>query len=241
MVAVFVHGVPDTHRVWDEVTSRLARRDVRTVSLPGFDAPVPEGFAAAKEDYVAWLIGELEAIGQPVDLVGHDWGALLVFRVVSLRGDLIRTWAAGGAPLDPDYVWHDAAQAWQTPEVGEQVMAMMTPEATAASLATRGLTPAQAQITASHIDDRMKDCILRLYRSAKTVGAEWTPDLARINTPGLLIYGAQDPFLDAPTLAPALASRTGADLLMLEGCGHWWESERPTEVAAALERHWASA
>ncbi|GHE49482.1 oxidoreductase [Camelimonas fluminis] len=240
MVAVFVHGVPDTCRVWDEVIPRLARKDARAVSLPGFDAPVPQGFEAAKEDYVAWLIGELEALGEPVDLVGHDWGALLVLRVVSLRGDLIRTWTAGGAPLDPDYVWHDAAQAWQTPELGEQVMAMMTPEATAASLATRGLTPAQAQTTASHIDARMQDCILRLYRSAKTVGAEWTPDLARINTPGLLIYGAQDPFLDSPRLAPALASRTGADLLMLEGCGHWWESERPAEVAGALQRHWAA-
>ena len=27
--------------------------------------------------------------------------------------------------LHPDYVWHDAAQAWQTPEVGEQAIAAM--------------------------------------------------------------------------------------------------------------------
>ena len=51
----------------------------------------------------------------PVDLVGHDWGSLLVQRVVSLRPDLIRTWACGNGPVDTEYVWHDMAQQWQTP------------------------------------------------------------------------------------------------------------------------------
>lgn len=240
MAAVFVHGVPDTHRVWNDVITRLERADVRAVSLPGFDAPIPAGFGGAKEDYVNWLIGELEAIGEPVDLVGHDWGGLLVLRVASLRGDLIRTWAAGGAPLDPDYAWHAAAQAWQTPEVGEQMMEAMTPEATTTALAAAGLTAAQAAAAAAHMDARMKDCILKLYRSAKNVGAEWSADLARIGKPGLLIYGAHDPYLDTSTMAPALAGRTGAKVLVLEGCGHWWECERPDEVVAALERHWAS-
>src|SRR5882757_9201102 len=95
MPAVFVHGVPDTHRLWDPLRARLARRDVTAASLPGFGVPVPDGFDATKEAYVGWLIAELGRIGVPVDLVGHDWGANLVQRVVSLRPDLIRTWAAG--------------------------------------------------------------------------------------------------------------------------------------------------
>jgi hypothetical protein len=28
-----------------------------------------------------------------------------------------------GAPLDREYVWHQAARAWQTPSLGEKVMA----------------------------------------------------------------------------------------------------------------------
>lgn len=241
MPVVFVHGVPDTHRVWDETIAHLSRRDVVALSLPGFDAPLPDGFDASKEAYVDWLIAQLEAIGEPVDLVGHDWGGLLVLRVASLRNDLIRTWTAGGAPLDPDYVWHDAAQAWQTPGLGEQVMAAMTPEATAAALASAGLTPAQAKGVGSHMDETMKACILKLYRSATTVGAQWSDGLAQINRPGLLIYGADDPYVDADRFAPALARRTKArQLLVLDGCGHWWESQRPAEVAAALEAHWST-
>lgn len=241
MTAVFVHGVPDTHRVWTPVLARLARRDVIALSLPGFGVPVPDGFAATKEAYAAWLIGEIEQLGEPVDIVGHDWGAILALRAVSLRGDLIRSWAAGGGPLDSEYVWHDTAQLWQTETVGEGVMQAMTEEAMAAALGEGGVPAEQAAEAARHIDDTMKDCILRLYRSAKTVGAEWEGDLARIEAPGLVIFGADDPYV-APRFAHRLAARTRARrTLILEGCGHWWECQRPDEVAEALEAHWRGA
>ena len=125
MPAVLVHGVPDTPMLWDGVRSHLSRDDVVAPQLPGFGVPVPVGFGATKEEYVDWLIGEIESIGVPVDLVGHDWGSILVQRVVSLRPELIRTWAAGDGPVDREYTWHDMAQMWQTPEVGEQIMAAM--------------------------------------------------------------------------------------------------------------------
>src|SRR2546426_8616256 len=105
MPAVLVHGVPDTHRLWDRMRGQLARRDVIAVSLPGFDAPVPAGFVPTKEAYVDWLVGAIERIGAPVDLVGHDWGSLLVQPVVSLRPDLGPTWALGGRPLDVGDGW----------------------------------------------------------------------------------------------------------------------------------------
>lgn len=35
MPAVFVHGVPDTSRVWHAVIARLPRQDVVTLALPG--------------------------------------------------------------------------------------------------------------------------------------------------------------------------------------------------------------
>lgn len=128
MPAVFVHGVPDTSRVWDALTSRLDRRDIVRLSLPGFACLAPDGFSATKEAYVDWLLGRLAALPKPIDLIGHDWGALLVVRAVSLRPALARSWAAGSAPLDAEYEWHQAARAWQTPEVGERVMEAMTPE-----------------------------------------------------------------------------------------------------------------
>ena len=121
MPAVFVHGVPDTHHEWDGLFPLLSRTDVVAPDLPGFGCPVPDGFDCTKEAYAAWIERELEALGEPVDLVGHDWGSLLVQYVGSTRPDLVRTWCVADGPVDTEYVWHETAQLWQTPEVGEQV------------------------------------------------------------------------------------------------------------------------
>src|SRR5215468_9856091 len=149
MPVVLVHGVPDTERVWGGVASRLQRKDVVRLSLPGFGCARPNGFSATKEAYVDWLLGELAALAGPIDVVGHDWGALLVVRVVSLRPNAVRTWAAGGAPLDREYVWHQAAQAWQTPGVGEKVMERLTPDVLRAALVNAGVPPGDAGTTAA--------------------------------------------------------------------------------------------
>src|SRR5947209_3852347 len=197
MPAVLVHGVPDTHRLWDKLHSHLSRRDVLAPRLPGFGVPVPPGFQPTKETYVQWLIEEVERAGQPVDLVGHDWGSLLVQRLVSLRPDLIRTWACGNGPADAEYVWHDIAQQWQTPGLGEQVMEAFTPDAMAEALAAAGVPAESARESAQHVDATMKDAILRLYRSAVRVGAEWQPDVEKVTRPALILWAKDDPYVAA--------------------------------------------
>ncbi len=103
MVKVFVHGVPETGAVWGDLLAALDERgvdDIAVLSPPGFGAPIPAGFACTAREYAAWLIGELEAIGEPVDLVGHDWGAGHTYAVAADRPDLLRTWlptAAGSS------------------------------------------------------------------------------------------------------------------------------------------------
>jgi pimeloyl-ACP methyl ester carboxylesterase len=239
MPAILVHGVPDTHRLWDGMRTNLTRRDILAVSLPGFDAPVPAGFLPTKEAYVDWLVGEIARVGEPVDLVGHDWGSLLVQRVVSIRPDLVRTWACGDGPVDVEYVWHDLAQQWQTPAVGEAVMEMMTEQALAEGLPAAGVPPHIAREVARHVDSTMKRCILGLYRSAVDVGAEWQPDVEKVTRPALVLWSRDDPYV-ASRFAERLAARVRGELVMFDGCGHWWPYERPAEAAAALERFWAA-
>ncbi len=237
MPAIFVHGVTDTHYLWDGVLSHLSRGDTQAVSLPGFGVDAPDGFGSTKEEYVGWLIGELEKIGEPVDLVGHDWGALLTERVVCLRPDLIRTWAAGGGALDEAYVWHPVAKMWQAPGLGEQVMQALTPDAMAQAYIAEGVPEELAQQFAARVDDRMKAAILRLYRSAVGVWKEWSPDVDGVERPGLVIWGKDDPF-GPMDLAQRMAKRTGAKFVAFEGCSHWWPVQRPKETAEALESFW---
>jgi pimeloyl-ACP methyl ester carboxylesterase len=237
MPVLLVHGVPDTDRVWHAVLPRLGRADVMTLQLPGFGAPVPAGFDSTKDAYAAWLVDQIVAQDGPVDLVGHDWGALLVIRAACLRPDRVRSWAAGAAPLDAEYVWHKAAQAWQTPEVGEKVMERLTAATLGDALTTAGVPAGDAREAAAHLDDTMKRCILRLYRSAIKVGAEWGPALAKLGAPGLVLWGELDPYA-APIWGERLAQRTGARFVSFPGCSHWWQLERPADVATLLTRHW---
>ena len=83
----------------------------------------------------------------------------------------------------------------------------------------------------------MKACIVTLYRSAVDVGREWTSDLARVSAPGLVLWGEKDPYA-ASRFGARLAERTRARFVSLPGCAHWWQLERPSEVAAELESFW---
>jgi pimeloyl-ACP methyl ester carboxylesterase len=236
MPAVLVHGVPDTSQEWDGVRAHLSRADVITPNLPGFASPVPAGFNATKEEYVAWLIGEIERVGEPVDLVGHDWGSLLVQRVVSTRPDLIRTWAAGAGTADRDYVWHELAQMWQTPGVGEQVMEGMTGDALVDALAEQ-LGREQAAQVAKHVDDTMKECVLKLYRSAAGGFDEWHDAVDAIDRPGVVFWGADDPYVTSD-FGERLAQRTHVKLVMFSDSGHWWPVTKSADVARELEILW---
>jgi len=239
MPAVFVHGVPDTERVWAPLTSRLARRDVVCLSLPGFGRPVPEGFGATKDAYVDWLLAELAALPPPIDLVAHDWGSLLAVRAVCVQPEIVRSWVGGAAPVDSEYEWHPTAQMWQTPGVGEALMEQITPDAMREGLVAVGVPDAYAAEAAGFVDARMKHCILTLYRSAVRVSAEWEGDLARITAPGLVLWGDDDPYAP-PRFGARLAERTGARFVSYPATSHWWQLQRPAEVAAELERFWAA-
>jgi pimeloyl-ACP methyl ester carboxylesterase len=241
MPAVLVHGVPDTGRMWNALRAELARTDVEVLALPGFGTPAPAGWTATKEEYAAWLEEQLVALGEPVDLVAHDWGAILAQRVASVRPDLIRTLACGSGPCDETYTWHAMAQAWQTPEVGEQIVEGMLglPRADLEAGLVAGGAPAPlAALQADALDAEMARCILALYRSAVTVGAEWQPAVdAMPRRPAVVFHGADDLYVER-IVAERLAARLDGELVVLDGCGHWWAWERAAEVAAALTELW---
>ncbi len=238
MPAFFVHGVPETERLWDGVRERLSRKDTIAVSLPGFGCDLPDGFGCTKEGYLDWLGGEVEKAGEPVDIVGHDWGALLTARLVQLRPDLVRTWAIGGAAIDEGYDWHPMAKMWQTPGMGEQVMAGMTADALATALANEGVPAEVARDVASRADERMKACILPLYRSAVTFMKDWHANVEKMKArPGLLIWGEKDPYMQIE-FAKRMAARSGARLVTVPG-SHWWPVQFPAESAAYLEEFWS--
>jgi pimeloyl-ACP methyl ester carboxylesterase len=243
---VFVHGNPETARIWDPLVDALGMDGLVALSPPGFGAPVPRGFGATSDEYVAWLGTELEALDAPVDLVGHDWGGGHVMRLACDRPDLLRSWCTDIAGcFAPDYVWHDLAQVWQTPEAGEKALddwRAMAASERAAGLESLGMTKDVALDVADAFDDTMARCILSLYRSAaQPAMAGWGERLPEAAArPGLVLIPTGDTFTGGEERARASAVRAGAKVEVLDGLGHWWMLQNPELGADALRRFWSA-
>jgi pimeloyl-ACP methyl ester carboxylesterase len=239
MPALFIHGNPDSASLWDRVRDNLDayHGELVAADLPGFAKPAPEGFERTKEGYVDWIVERLDELGGGVDLVGHDWGSLLVQRVASIRPDLLSSVACGGAAIDTEYEWHPLAQVWQTPGDGERYMEEeLTDEFGIAHLVENGVPPEDARRNV-WLKPYGKATILELYRSAVHIGKEWQPELERLEVPAMVIWGRNDPYVPL-MYGERLAERMNAELVVLE-CGHWWPFERPAETAQALLRLWS--
>ncbi|GAA4708005.1 alpha/beta fold hydrolase [Pseudonocardia yuanmonensis] len=244
MPIALAHGNPETSLVWGPLVRELVAHDTAEpvlLSPPGFGAPVPPGFGSTAEEYRAWLVGELERFGEPVDLVGHDWGAGHLYAVAATRPDLLRSWIADCAGIiHPDYVWHPAARTWQTPGEGETLVEQMVAMSGEDFVASDDVPADLAPQIAAHFDDEMGRSILAVYRSAaqpymRRLGERLA---AAPRVPSLIVHATADRYT-MPNLAPAVAERLGSELLELPGAGHWWMWDFPAEAAAAFTRFWA--
>ena len=244
MTLVLVHGNPETAALWGPLVDALGRDDVVRLSPPGFGSPLPDDFAATYLAYRDWLEGELERVDGPIDLVGHDWGGCHVMNVVMHRPELVRSWASDVLGLfDPDYVWHDLAQVWQTAGDGEQLVDTMMGgpvQDRAEQMHALGIPLDIAAEIAAAQGPEMARAILALYRSAaQPVLAEAGRSLpVAAARPGLSLLATEDHYVGSDELRRRAADRAGARTDVLEGLGHWWMVQDPARGAAALNSFW---
>ena len=244
MTLVLVHGNPETAALWGPLVDALGRDDVVRLSPPGFGSPLPDDFAATYLAYRDWLEGELERVDGPIDLVGHDWGGGHVVNVAMHRPDLLLSWTSDVVGMfDPDHVWHDLAQVWQTAGDGEQLVDTMmggTVQDRAEQMHALGIPLDIAAEIAAAQGPEMARAILALYRSAaQPVLAEAGRSLpVAAARPGLSLLATEDHYVGSDELRRRAADRAGARTDVLEGLGHWWMVQDPARGAAALNSFW---
>ncbi|NTY60567.1 alpha/beta fold hydrolase [Mycolicibacterium sphagni] len=246
MTVVLVHGNPETDAIWGPLVAELGRDDVVRLSPPGFGAPLPADFPMTYLAYRDWLEAELERFDAPVDLVGHDWGGGHVINLVMHRPELVRSWASDVLGiLHPDYVWHDMAQVWQTPDAGEELVEAMiggSVEDRVPQLTLLGIPEDVATELAVAQGPEMGRAILALYRSAtQPAMAEAGRSLPNAAArPGLSLLATEDTYVGSDDLRRDAAARAGARTEVLDGLGHWWMLQDPARGAQALSDFWAS-
>jgi pimeloyl-ACP methyl ester carboxylesterase len=246
VTAVLVHGLPETKELWSPLLDVL-QRDAVALALPGFGTARPEGFSGTKDAYAEWLRATLDEFDEPVDVVGHDVGALLTLRVASAFDVPLRSWTVDVADIfHPRFAWPERVRDLQTPGVGEQLLATTReapaedPQSTASRLTSAGVPPDLARRVGSAHDEVMSRSILDFYRSAvPNVAAGWWEEIAwPTRSRGLVLLLPDPPEVEAMSLE--VAERLGAETARLEDLNHCWMAEAPEVVAGVLERFWSS-
>lgn len=108
--SVLLHGFPESSASWTEVARPLAaaRRHVVVPNQRGYS---PDARPIGVEEYTIEkltgdVVGMIDALGRDsVDLIGHDWGAIVAWHVAVLHPDRVRSLTAVSLPHPGAFGW----------------------------------------------------------------------------------------------------------------------------------------
>lgn len=243
---VLIHGFPDTPRGWGDTRVALNAAGFRTI-VPYLRGYHPDTIVAGRS-YGGAEIGEdalrlLDALGlERAVLVGHDWGASVVYRAAAAAPERVVAICPVAIPhlrlleRSPALVWGGRhfitlrlpSGPWLTRRNDFAYLdVLMRRWAPGWSGPARETTLADVKRAFAH--PQVLDAALSYYRDVSP-GA----GLARISVPGLVVGGTNDivptelfsrsaEFFDAP-----------CEVLVAEGAGHWPHRERPEQFREHL-------
>lgn len=238
---VFVHGNPDTGSDWMPLLTRVAQfARVVAPDLPGF------GSADARRDgdytvasYGRFVGGVIEHYGLThVHVVGHDFGGPFAASWAADHPDRVASVSFLNTGVLTGYTWHRMARLWQTPVVGELVMATLTPRVSEKVLAREnpGLAWEWVQEIVGHLTPKKtRRAVLRLYRSVRE--GDMSVLAARLRPhdhDALVVFGDGDAYIPAELAHRQVEAIPRAEVHILPGVGHWCWLERTDEVAGHL-------
>lgn len=266
-VVLLLHGFPEGKESWEPQLEALAEAGYRAVApdLRGFGGTdAPKGLEAyAMPHLVADVEALISSLGEDrVDLVGHDWGALVGWPFVSRHPRLVRTWTslsiphptalarASGLDGNPN---PDPDQRQRSSYIGLFLKTGKAEEVLLEDDAQRlrafyRFGPDSDAIPSSVVDEWVRGferegrltAGLSYYRAnLKPAAYAAYPHVPEpILPPTLLIWGDADPALGRKAVLETEALMAGPyKLLVLEGAGHWLQFERSDEVSRAIVEH----
>jgi pimeloyl-ACP methyl ester carboxylesterase len=210
--------------------------------MPGFGrADKPAGFDYTVPGYARHLGGVLDALGvRRAHLVLHDFGGPWGLEWAAAHPDAFASLTLINTGVLLDYRWHYLARIWQTPAVGEVFMATTTRPGFRLLLKQgnpRGLPRAFVDRMYDDFDRGTRRAVLRLYRAARDVAGlarRQAEALRGHPRPTLVVWGTHDPYLSVTLAERQREVFPDAQIVVLEGSGHWPFADDPEGVARAV-------
>ncbi|GAA1478763.1 alpha/beta fold hydrolase [Nocardioides aestuarii] len=243
---VLLHGFPQRASSWDRVTPRLHAEGLRTLA-PDQRGYSPGARPPRRRDYTLdRLVADVEAlvtaVGRPVHLVGHDWGAAVAWLLAARRPDLVRSLVAVSVP-HPGAMVAAGRRQWR---LSWYMGLFLLPGVAERQLPSpRGLGALRA--------GGMTDEMLRTFRTEVVADGALPGALAwyraipltprglrheRVSVPTTMVWSDGDVAIARATAE--LAARwvdARYDLVVLPGVSHWIPDQAPAAVADAVLTH----
>ena len=235
---VFLHGFPESSRMWEPAMYELARAGRRCI------APDLYGLGDSGDDAPTTFEGVLEAFTEFMDeleldrvaLVVHDWGGFIGLAWACDHPDRVSALVISSTGFFSDGKWHGMADAIRGPD-GDAVVGALDRKGFKALLKSFGEAFDEDDISAYWApfadDGRGQRATLDFYRSMDFEKLEpWQGKLAEIGAPTLILWGADDPFAPLAGAKRLQSEIPGSKLVALDGVSHFVfdeDIERSTE------------
>jgi pimeloyl-ACP methyl ester carboxylesterase len=254
---LLLHGLGESSFTWHEIAPALAARfRVVALDLKGFGrSEKPDDGAYAADDQaalVARFLIERNLLG--VTLIGHSFGGTVALRTALAEGiagtGRIRRIAVIGAPALPRSTprYFDVVKA---PLVPDTLMKALSPEATARLLLGEAMGGRKALITEPMVEGyaapyRDPAAMTAFLATARAIVAEdGAEEIARryatLDQPTLIVWCRKDDIVPLKSGRRLKAAMPRAELVVLEGCHHLPQHERPRQLIRTLGKFLASS
>jgi esterase len=225
---VIAHGLYGSGRNWGVIARRLAdRRPVVAVDMRNHgDSPraPSQGYPDMADD----LAEVIEALGAPVDLLGHSMGGKATMQLALTRPELLRRIVV--ADIAPVAYDHDQTRHVQA--MARVDLARVTTRAEAdAALATTVSDPSLRAFFLQSLDLRHKPPQWKLNLSVleaempKIVG--WPGTQGQFDRPALFLSGGESSYVRPEYRETIRALFPKARFARIPGAGHWLHAEQP--------------
>lgn len=244
---VLLHGFPERSSTWDEVVPRLHAAGLRTFAMDqrGYSPGArPRGRRSYRMHHLAGDVAALiTAIGQPVHLVGHDWGAAVGWAVAGRFRPQVLTWTAVSVPHPAAFA---RAMKGRNQRRRSRYMAMFNlpvlPELMArtpggrfdVSMRKAGMSEAEvARFRREIVEYGALPHALGWYRALPTTRPGSTDFQVRV--PTTMVWSTRDIAIGREGIdGTARWVDAPYDLVVLDGVTHWIPTQAPDALADAI-------
>ena len=256
---LLLHGFPECAEGWRRAMGPLAAEGYRVVvpDQRGYGATdKPTGAAAYRIDLLTRdVVAIADALGyQRFELVGHDWGGIVAWRVASDFADRVERLVIVNAPNLDIAAGHALRHPMQMLR-SSYVAMFQLPWLPEVALSSMNYALLAAALQRSSLPGTFSDDAIGVYRIAWSRPGALTAMLAwyralplaprrspvRITVPVRILWGDRDTALD-PSLAEAsLALCDVGSVRHFPGATHWLHHERPAELHDDIVRFLAGS